>query len=163
LYFSTHDFLKLIVEQKLFGGNATTRMREASTSLRLSSHPRNVESVTLFIESLANKLRIAPDTYGNILISLTEAVNNAIIHGNKQDESKTVEVRTSTRNGCLAISVKDEGKGFDYNKVPDPTTAERICECGGRGVFLMRQLSDRCKFQDNGRRVEMEFKLGERL
>ncbi len=137
-------------------------MREASTSLRLSSDPRNVESVTLFIESLANKLRIAPDTYGNILVSLTEAVNNAIIHGNKQDKSKTVEVRTSAKNGRLAISVKDEGKGFDYTQVPDPTTPERLCECGGRGVFLMRQLSDCCKFQDNGRLVEMEFKIGGR-
>ena len=152
----------MIVEQKLVGGNATPRMREASTSLTLSSDPRNVESVALFIESLANKLRIAPDTYGNILVSLTEAVNNAIIHGNKQDESKTVEVRTSAKNGRLAISVKDEGKGFDYTQVPDPTTSERLCECGGRGVFLMRQLSDRCKFQDNGRLVEMEFKIGGR-
>jgi serine/threonine-protein kinase RsbW len=152
LYFSTHDFLKLIVEQKLNGvEHATKRMREASTSLRLSSNPSSVENVTLFIESLANKLRIAPDTYGNILISLTEAVNNAIIHGNKQDATKTVEVKTSTRNGCLAISVKDEGKGFDYSNVPDPTTPERLCECGGRGVYLMRQLS-----------VEMEFKIGER-
>lgn len=135
-------------------------MREASTSsIRLSSNPSNVEKVSTFVESLASKLSFAPDTYGNILISLTEAVNNAIIHGNGQDENKVVEVRTATRNGKLAITVKDEGKGFDYSNLPDPTCAERIRECGGRGVFLMRQLSDRCRFQDNGRIVEMEFKL----
>ncbi len=135
-------------------------MREVSTSsIKLSSNPSNVEKVSTFVESLASKLRFAPDTYGNVLISLTEAVNNAIIHGNGQDENKVVEVRTATRNGKLAITVKDEGKGFDFSNLPDPTCAERMRECGGRGVFLMRQLSDRCRFQDNGRIVEMEFKL----
>ncbi len=135
-------------------------MREASTSsIKLSSNPSNVEKVSTFVESLAHKLRFAPDTYGNVLISLTEAVNNAIIHGNGQDESKVVEVSTATRNGKLAITVRDEGNGFDYSNLPDPTCSEKIRECGGRGVFLMRQLSDRCRFQDNGRIVEMEFKL----
>ena len=136
------------------------RMREISTSsIKLSSNPSNVEKVSTFVESLAAKLRFAPDTYGNVLISLTEAVNNAIIHGNGQDENKVVEVRSATRNGKLAITVRDEGKGFDYSNLPDPTCAEKIRECGGRGVFLMRQLSDRSRFQDNGRIVEMEFKL----
>ncbi len=134
-------------------------MRDTITSVRLSSNPKNVDKVSSLVENLANKFRFAPDTYGNILISLTEAVNNAIIHGNKQDETKVVEVRTESKNGRIAITVKDEGKGFDYTCVPDPTSPEHVCECGGRGVFLMRQLSDRCRFQDNGRTVEMEFKL----
>jgi serine/threonine-protein kinase RsbW len=134
-------------------------MRETSTSFQMSSKPSNVEKVSSLVSTLANKFRLAPDTYGNILISLTEAVNNAIIHGNRQDESKLVEVKTMTRDGRLSITVKDEGKGFDYNNLPDPTTPEKICDCGGRGVFLMRQLSDRCRFHDNGRMVEMEFKI----
>jgi serine/threonine-protein kinase RsbW len=134
-------------------------MKDSTTSLRLTSNPLNVDKVSSLVENLASRFRLAPDTYGNILISLTEAVNNAIIHGNRQDESKMVEVRTETRNGRLAILVRDEGRGFDYSNVPDPTTPERVCECGGRGVFLMRQLSDKCRFHDNGRTVEMEFKL----
>lgn len=134
-------------------------MKDSTTSLRLTSNPGNVDKVSSLVENLASRFRLAPDTYGNILISLTEAVNNAIIHGNRQDESKMVEVRTETRNGRLAILVRDEGRGFDYSNVPDPTTPERVCECGGRGVFLMRQLSDKCRFHDNGRTVEMEFKL----
>jgi serine/threonine-protein kinase RsbW len=134
-------------------------MKDSTTSLRLTSNPGNVDKVSSLVENLASRFRLAPDTYGNILISLTEAVNNAIIHGNRQDESKMVEVRTETRNGRLAILVKDEGRGFDFSNVPDPTTPERVCECGGRGVFLMRQLSDKCRFHDNGRTVEMEFKL----
>jgi serine/threonine-protein kinase RsbW len=134
-------------------------MKDSTTSIRLTSNPINVDKVSSLVENLASRFRLAPDTYGNILISLTEAVNNAIIHGNRQDESKIVEVRTERRNGRLAILVRDEGRGFDFSNVPDPTTPERVCECGGRGVFLMRQLSDKCRFHDDGRTVEMEFKL----
>ena len=136
-------------------------MREASTSssIRLNSVPSNVDKVSTFVENLSSKFRFAPDTYGNVLISLTEAVNNAIIHGNKQDENKVVEVRTAKRNGKLAITVKDEGKGFDYLNLPDPTSKERIRECGGRGVFLMRTLSDEVNFSNNPNTVEMHFKL----
>ncbi len=134
-------------------------MKDSTTSLRLSSCPKNIDKVSSLVDRLASTFNFAPDTYGNILISLTEAVNNAIIHGNKEDANKMVEVKTLSRNGRLAIMVKDEGRGFDFNSVPDPTSPERVCECGGRGVFLMRQLSDRCRFHDNGRAVEMEFKL----
>ena len=84
-------------------------MKDSTTSLRLTSNPGNVDKVSSLVDNLASRLRIAPDTYGNILITLTEAVNNAIIHGNKRDESKMVEVRTEARNGRLAITVKDEG------------------------------------------------------
>ena len=119
-------------------------MREINyTSIRLNSIPGNVDKVSNIVENLASKFRLAPDTYGNILISLTEAVNNAILHGNKQDESKMVEVKAETKNGRLAITVIDEGKGFDYNNVPDPTSPELICQCGGRGVFLMRRSEER--------------------
>jgi serine/threonine-protein kinase RsbW len=134
-------------------------MKDSTTSIRLSSCPKNIDKVSSLVDKLASTFNFAPDTYGNILISLTEAVNNAIIHGNKEDANKMVEVKTLSRNGRLAIMVKDEGRGFDYNSIPDPTSPERVCECGGRGVFLMRQLSDRCRFHDNGRSVEMEFKL----
>jgi serine/threonine-protein kinase RsbW len=135
-------------------------MRETSTSsIRLNSTPRNIEKVSSFVDSLASNLHLAPDTYGNILVSLTEAVNNAIIHGNNLDETKMVEVETKNKNGRISIIVRDEGRGFDYSNLPDPTSPERVCECGGRGVFLMRQLSDRCRFHDNGRAVEMEFKV----
>lgn len=134
-------------------------MKDSTTSIRLSSCPKNIEKISSLVDKLASKLQFSPDTYGNVLISLTEAVNNAIIHGNREDTSKMVEVKTTARDGRLAITVKDEGRGFDFKSLPDPTSPERVCECGGRGVFLMRQLSDRCRFHDNGRAVEMEFKL----
>ena len=132
-----------------------------STFLKLNSNPKNVLKVESFVERIASQFRLPPDTCGNILISVTEAVNNAIIHGNRQDETKFVEVHLSKieRGNKLAIKVCDQGAGFDHTKLKDPTAPENILCCNGRGVYLMRRLSDRVSFSDHGRVVEMEFKL----
>lgn len=130
-----------------------------SIMLRLPSNPRNVSQVESFVQRIVEKYRISPDVYGNILISVTEAVNNAIIHGNRKDESKTVQIQLSQNQGHIAIRVSDEGRGFDYQSIPDPTAPENLSKIGGRGVFLMQQLSDRIHFHDNGRTVEMQFRL----
>lgn len=127
--------------------------------LKLPSNPRNVALVENFVNKVVQKYKLSPDLYGNILISLTEAVNNAIIHGNDEDENKTVEIKLHKRRNSLAILVSDEGRGFDFQRLPDPTAPENLIKPGGRGVFLIRQLSDKVRFIDNGSTVEMQFKL----
>lgn len=127
--------------------------------LKLSSNTRNIALVEAFVERAVDQYKIGPDIYGNILITLTEAVNNAIIHGNSNDESKTVKIKLQRNDNCLAVSVSDEGGGFDYQAVPDPTCPENLLQVGGRGVFLMRQLSDGIHFHNNGATVEMRFNL----
>ncbi|NRB64904.1 MAG: ATP-binding protein [Saprospiraceae bacterium] len=127
--------------------------------LKLTSNPNNVAAVEKFVGKICREYQIQREIYGNILISLTEAVNNAIIHGNKNDESKTVRIQTHKAPDLIAFRVSDEGRGFDSNNLPDPTCPDNIAKCGGRGVFLMKQLSDRVDFYDNGRTVEMHFKI----
>lgn len=127
--------------------------------LKLSSDIRNIALVESFVERAVEQYQIAPDIYGNILITLTEAVNNAIIHGNSNDESKTVQIQLRRKNNCLAVRVTDEGEGFDLTAVPDPTAPENLLQVGGRGVFLMQQLSDSVHFHNNGSTVEMHFNL----
>lgn len=127
--------------------------------LKLSSDTRNISLVESFVERAVEQYQIAPDVYGNILITLTEAVNNAIIHGNSNDESKTVQIQLKRNDNCLAVCVTDEGTGFDHASVPDPTAPENLLQVGGRGVFLMQQLSDGIHFHDNGATVEMRFNL----
>lgn len=127
--------------------------------LILSSNPKNICRVEKFVEQACKDKNISPEKYGNILISLTEAVTNAILHGNNADESKSVEIRLEERKQTMAFYIKDEGQGFDYRDIPDPTKQENILRLGGRGVFLMRELSDKLKFHDNGRVVEINFKL----
>ncbi|MBK9488379.1 MAG: ATP-binding protein [Haliscomenobacter sp.] len=122
--------------------------------LKLPSDPRNVAKIESFLDKMVNKYKISPDLYGNILISLTEAVNNAIIHGNQQDASKHVQIQMHKSADCIAVRVSDEGRGFDYRSLPDPTQPENRCKCGGRGVFMMQQFSDGIRYCDNGRTVK---------
>lgn len=127
--------------------------------LTLISHPKHVCRIETFVGSLVEKYHINNDLRGNILISLTEAVNNAIIHGNGQDETKIVRVKCMHQPGNITFCISDQGTGFDPGRVPDPTKPENILKLGGRGVFLMKELSDKIFFKDNGRTVEIHFKL----
>ncbi len=127
--------------------------------LTISSNPNNILEVESYLKRLDFDFELNTDKYADILISLTEAVNNAIIHGNKSDESKLVHINVREKDSGLAFCVTDEGGGFNPNRVPDPTCAENIECCGGRGVFIMKALSDNISFENNGRTVEMYFKL----
>lgn len=127
--------------------------------LRLPSNPRNIAMVESFVERIVQRYKLTPDLYGNILISLTEAVNNAIIHGNHKDDSKTVEISLQKEKDGLSFRVTDEGRGFDFTSLPDPTSPDRVMEVGGRGVFLMHQLADHLKYDNNGSTVELHFNL----
>jgi serine/threonine-protein kinase RsbW len=127
--------------------------------LKLNSNPRNVAEVEMFVDKVVSKYHLAPHLKGNILISLTEAVTNAIRHGNCLDENKKVEVRLRRAKGGISFRITDEGDGFDHQNIPDPTTPENLTKCGGRGVFLMRMLSDELSFHNNGSTVEMRFKI----
>jgi serine/threonine-protein kinase RsbW len=127
--------------------------------LTLASDPRNINKVEQYVDQIASRYKLDKEKHANLLISLTEAVNNAIIHGNKQDRSKTVSIKLVQTSNGLAVRVSDQGCGFNFDKLPDPTSPERLCECGGRGVFLMNQLCDKMRYINGGSTVEMQFKL----
>jgi len=125
--------------------------------LKLPSEPSSIAMLEVYVERLVHKYKIRPDLYGNILVSLTEAVNNAIAHGNAYDRNKWVRVHVDKQGNNIIFKVSDEGGGFDLRRVPDPTRPENIHACGGRGVFLMRELCDDIEFHNNGSTVEMQF------
>jgi serine/threonine-protein kinase RsbW len=94
------------------------------------------------------------DELTDISIALREALANAIIHGNESDPGKRVLVRCYTHDELgMLVAIRDEGKGFDPNDVPDPTKAERIHLHHGRGVFMMRELMDQVMHRKGGREV----------
>lgn len=127
--------------------------------LQLPSSPLAIERVELFVQDLASKYALSHEKYPNVLISLTEAVNNAICHGNQYDENKFVNIAIMDTAEGFAIRVSDEGIGFNPINVPDPTTKENISKLGGRGVFLIKELADTVNFLNEGRTVEMYFEL----
>jgi serine/threonine-protein kinase RsbW len=128
-------------------------------SLRIASKAENIVLVEKFVDEICSIFKVHEDLYGNILVALTEAVNNAIYHGNQLNPNKSVDVSFSSKEGVLSFTIKDEGNGFDYNSLPDPTDPENIEKPNGRGVFLMKSLADKVTFEDNGSRVVIDFKL----
>ena len=131
----------------------------ANSTLSIRSCDHSIAELEIYIKAIFRKYELEPDLYPNVLISLTEAVNNAIQHGNNNDVEKTVSIETRITTSKVCCVISDEGPGFDYENLPDPTAPENIENPGGRGVFLMQQLSDRVIFHSNGSRVEMEFLL----
>lgn len=127
--------------------------------LKIQSKIENINLIEDLINDICEKNKIAEEQYGNILIAMTEAVTNAIIHGNKSDQSKHVNVTANIEDNKLIFNIKDEGLGFNYDNLPDPTAPENIEKPTGRGIFLMKNLADDVVFQDNGRTVVLEFFL----
>ena len=125
--------------------------------LRFDSKPENIAVVERLIDKISADHGIVAEHYGNVLIAMTEGVNNAIVHGNKLDETKSVSVSCAIDEKTLVFRITDEGPGFDYDNLPDPTAPENIEKPHGRGVFLMRHLADECAFEDEGRVVELTF------
>lgn len=114
--------------------------------LLLSSDTRNLAQVEPFFASIARHL-LDESRYYNAVIALTEAVNNAIVHGNKKDASKSVYVTVAISDTDIVLTVRDEGEGFDIEALPDPLHPDNLLRDGGRGVFLIRQLVDESTFE----------------
>jgi serine/threonine-protein kinase RsbW len=128
-------------------------------SFKIASKIENLRKVEKLVDDLSSELNISADIYGNILIAALEAANNAILHGNKLDENKVVNIQVKKDEAKLKIKIDDEGDGFDYMNIPDPTAPENIENVNGRGIFLMEKLSDNIAFTRNGASVELEFNL----
>lgn len=128
-------------------------------TLQLPSKPESITLLEQLIEEIADKYHIAEDTFANMMTCLNEAAINAIVHGNKQDESKKVIVNAEVEPKRIVWTVTDEGPGFDYNNLADPTAPENLENLTGRGVFIIKHLADQCIFNASGNEIELHFKI----
>lgn len=127
-------------------------------TFKIESKVENLRIVENVIDEVSAEIGLKQDNYGKIFVSTMEAVNNAIIHGNKANELKLVEIEISYKRKTVKICISDEGNGFDPFNVPDPTKPENIENLHGRGVFLMSKLADKIEFNEKGNKVTMSFK-----
>jgi len=125
--------------------------------IQIPSLIENIRVVESFIDNSKEKFNIEDDIYGNIMVAVTESVNNAIRHGNKFDKDKNVLLSLFVEQDCIKFEIEDEGNGFNYEALSDPTSPENLENPGGRGIFLMRNLSDEVEFQNEGRKVQLTF------
>jgi len=128
-----------------------------TVKIEIPSLSENIRIIESFIDNTKEKFSLNDDIYGNIMISVTESVNNAIQHGNKYNKDKNVFICLSLQEGLIKFRIEDQGLGFDFNILPDPTAPENLEKPGGRGIFLMKALADEVRFEDEGRTVELSF------
>ncbi|NVO01476.1 MAG: ATP-binding protein [Bacteroidetes bacterium] len=135
-------------------------MIEKKQFLSLKSTKENIHQVEKFVEDICDEFNINNTYFGNILVALTEALSNAIVHGNKNDVNKDINITFESKPIGLSFTIQDEGNGFDFNNIPDPTDlAVELKNEEGRGIFLMKVLADEVNFLDNGKSIELIFKI----
>ena len=117
-------------------------MTVETTELTLPSRIESVEQAAVAIAGILNRAGVNEDVTFGVDMAIREAVTNAVLHGNKQDEAKSVRVTVNNSPGWLEISVDDEGAGFNPAEVPNPTETENILKSSGRGIFFMRNFMD---------------------
>ena len=121
-------------------------MTEQTTRLVLPSHIEAVADAAAAAADFARNCGLADEAAFGIDMAVREAITNAIVHGNKEDDAKTVEVTFNCSNRAVEFEVTDQGEGFDPGNVPDPTEPENILKTSGRGNFLMRNFMDEVKW-----------------
>lgn len=121
-------------------------MTSKQYSLEISSDPNNLLTVEEFVNYFAKEIGLDEEKLQSLLLALTEATTNAIIHANKCDANKPVQIVVTDSDDKVKISIKDQGCGFDPDKVPDPTQPDNLLKDSGRGIYLMRFYMNEVKY-----------------
>jgi serine/threonine-protein kinase RsbW len=149
--------------QKVFIGSNALPIPCLRPSIQLQcALPSEAAVISTFVDNLIHLLtqsRCIPATEDNIEMALREALNNAVVHGNRGDPQRRVCVQCRCESGQVSIAISDEGEGFDVGKVPDPTQPGNIYSTRGRGIYLMKAFMDEVRFEHGGSVVRMRKRV----
>jgi serine/threonine-protein kinase RsbW len=123
--------------------------------LKLPSKIDSIRTIEEFSERISDEYFLNDSYFGNIITSLSEAVENAIVHGNKMDEKKTVRIILEEKDEGLMFTVIDQGEGFDHKQYSESIPEGKK----GEGIFLIRSLADEVSIKDGGRVISMLFRI----
>lgn len=134
--------------------------RDLSLAFTVRSHLRYTDLFEALCRAVFPDFGIGEDRADWICLSVREAVNNAVLHGNKQDPARKVEFEMARRGDTVSICVWDEGSGFDHGGLADPTQPENLLRPNGRGIFLIRQFVEEVQFrQDRPGKFGLEMRI----
>jgi len=125
--------------------------------VQIKSDIQSLDAIEHLIDEICACTKFKVSTCENIIIATIEAVTNCIIHGNKKDANKKVNLHIEYSDQMIHIEVSDEGDGFDINKLPDPTSPENLEAPHGRGIYLMRMLADEFTYDYDNRKFILKF------
>lgn len=127
--------------------------------LAIKSDKEELEKVEEFLQKIFEKEGLPESCFNKVFLCISEAVVNSIEHGNKNDFDKQVDIQINCEDGNICIEVHDQGNGFDYNKIEDPTSKDNIKKETGRGIHIMKSLCSKVKFSNEGKSVEIKIDL----
>ena len=135
--------------------------RNMTFSMECVSHPRELNKLERFLLGVSKAAKLDDGTFYRLHVAASEAVNNAILHGNRSDRRKKVCVRCEISPAAIRVCVRDEGSGFDPSLIPNPIANENLLRESGRGIFLMRNMTDDVRFHisEKGTMVELIIDL----
>lgn len=127
--------------------------------LILNSEYEEVERVETLLNELQDEIGFDDELYAKLMLTVTEAATNGIVHGNKLDATKTVSINAIVSNNKLIVTTKDMGSGFVPDNVPNPLAEENLLKPSGRGVFFMKEYADEVEYSESGTKLKLVFKL----
>ncbi|MEM6335880.1 MAG: ATP-binding protein [Bacteroidota bacterium] len=126
--------------------------------LIIPSRHAELERVLTFVEAYVADHELGDDMLDRLMLLGSEAATNAMEHGNQYNEAKAVRLKLWKEGDRVVMTVQDEGDGFvPEDEANNPLTPENLLEDHGRGLFLMREMATALEYEDDGRRVRMEF------
>jgi serine/threonine-protein kinase RsbW len=128
-------------------------------TLKIRSDINEIHEVEKFIEDICDYYNINNSYFGNIVVAVSEAVENSIVHGNKQDPLKSINISFEANQKGIVFLIEDEGEGFNFENTPDPTDIQNNPEKKGTGIFLIKSLTDEALFLNQGRKVQLQFNI----
>lgn len=128
-------------------------------TLIIKSDLHEISEVEKFVENICDYYNLNDSYFGTIMVAVTEAVENAIVHGNQNNKEKNVFIHFDFSQKGIDFTIEDQGPGFDFNSVPDATDAQGNPEKKGMGIYLIKTLADEVHFMENGRKIRMVFNI----
>jgi serine/threonine-protein kinase RsbW len=132
-------------------------MTKQRVSYTLDSSLETVDSAEQTASKMATEAGFDDDEVMRISMAVREAAINAVLHGNAYDPGKKVTLDFETTNGDLVITIRDQGKGLDVEKIPDPLAPENLMKTSGRGIFLIRSFMDEVTFNPSQTGTEVKL------
>lgn len=137
------------------------RVRYNNQKLIINSEIGHLETIRRFLENMFKESQICRSKFNRLLLCISEGVCNGIIHGNQNNSNKSVSLDIELEGNEAIVTIKDEGSGFDYNGLPNPTKGENLRKEKGRGLFIIRSYAKEIDFRNNGSVLRIKFDLGE--
>lgn len=132
-------------------------MTEPPKIIVINSEVSQLKVVETFLSDVFGEFNLSKKNFNRVFLCVSEAVINAIEHGNSNDKSKTVSIGFDCNDGLMEVYIKDQGEGFDLDGVQDPTTKENIQKESGRGIHIIKSLSNGILFNNKGNFIQIKI------